>query len=210
MWKKALAVILIIAGLSVISYPTVHDWYIKYQQNQLMKQWQETLSPLNEEIINDETINNDIQAVQESAAPAIDLTREMEGLLIIEKIGLKVPILTGVTDRNLNLAVASIAGTGKMGEAGNYCVAGHRSRTRGILFNRLDELANGDKIVIETKEKTCVYIVSESMIVQPDNVQMLKNEGQKKQITLVTCDYRMKPYMRLIIKGELLEIRKKV
>jgi len=48
----------------------------------------------------------------------------MEGLLIIDKIRLRVPILPGITKRNLDLAVASVESTGKPGQEGNYVIAG--------------------------------------------------------------------------------------
>lgn len=205
MWKRKVAILLILGGLSVIAYPTLHDRYLEYQQQKLMEQWRASMQYVDDS--GNEHLDNSAEASQSgkpASAKRIDLMKEMEGLLSITKINLHVPILTGVTDKNLNLALASIKDTGRPGEIGNYCIAGHRSRTYGVLFNRLDELTQGDKIVVETKGKTYVYAVTESMIVQPEEVQVLNGNGQKKQITLVTCDYRATPYLRLIIKGELL------
>jgi sortase A len=196
MWRKIVSVILVIGGLSVISYPAVHDQYVKYRQKQLIEHWEEGLAYLEEQALP--------EAKTQPAPAAIDLSKEMEGLLIIDKINLRVPILTGVSERNLNLAVASIEGSGKPGKAGNYCIAGHRSRTRGVLFNRLDELTAGDKVVVETKDNTYTYIVRKNLIVSPEDADVLKNDPEKKLITLVTCDYRAKPSLRLIIQGELL------
>jgi sortase A len=72
------------------------------------------------------------------------------------------------------------------------------------LFNRLDELTAGDKVVVETKDNTYTYIVRKNLIVSPEDADVLKNDPEKKLITLVTCDYRAKPSLRLIIQGELL------
>jgi len=179
--------------------------YYEYQQRKLTAEWLAGLEQLDTEPAQAPE-ENEVPDSQAAPAPVIDLTKEMEGLLIIDKIRLRVPILTGLTKRNLDLAVASVENTGKPGQEGNYVIAGHNSRTYGLLFSRLDELTLGDKIVVQCKDSTYTYEVIESVIVQPDEVQILLPEGNKKQITLVTCDYSVpKPYLRLIVKGELIE-----
>ncbi|RJE49093.1 MULTISPECIES: class D sortase [unclassified Dehalobacter] len=197
MWRKVFAVTLILCGLSVIIFPMARDGYLKYQQNNMINQWRSSLMQVSDGALGQTDSDDQDNTMQP------DLTEDMEALLIIEKIGLRIPVLTGVTDHNLKQAAASIIGTGKPGEIGNYCIAAHRSRTYGIQFNRLDELIKGDAIIIETNNQSYTYIVTESMIVEPDKVEVLQNDGQKKQITLITCDYRTKPYLRFIVKGEL-------
>lgn len=53
------------------------------------------------------------------------------------------------------------------------------------------------------RERLISNAVSESLIVQPEDLEVLKIMDKGKQVTLVTCDYRIKPYLRLIVKGEL-------
>ena len=205
MKRKLLALLLVLAGLGIICYPTARDMYYEYQQRKLTAEWLASLEQLDVEPAQAPE-ENEAPDSQAAPAPVIDLTKEMEGLLIIDKIRLRVPILPGITKRNLDLAVASVESTGKPGQEGNYVIAGHNSRTYGLLFNRLDELVPGDEIVVQCKDSTYTYEVIESVIVQPDEVQILLPEGNKKQITLVTCDYSVpKPYLRLIVKGELIE-----
>ena len=205
MKRKLLALLLVLVGLGIICYPTARDMYYEYQQRKLTAEWLASLEQLDVEPAQAPE-ENEAPDSQAAPAPVIDLTKEMEGLLIIDKIRLRVPILPGITKRNLDLAVASVEKTGKPGQEGNYVIAGHNSRTYGLLFNRLDELTIGDKIVVQCKDSTYTYKVTESVIVQPDEVQILLPEGNKKQITLVTCDYSVpKPYLRLIVKGELIE-----
>jgi len=224
MKKKILPVLFVIVGLVLIVYPTLRDYYFDYQQQKIVAEWQKNLEEFSKLSLDDENSNNqsdintnsnsmvtqpelkneqDNKIKENPAIPQPDLTLEMEGILAIDKINLKVPILTGATEQNLNLAVASIANTGKPGEIGNYGIAGHRSRTYGLQFNRLDELAKGDRLVVETRGTSYTYLVTDSFIVQPEDIQALKNAGQKKMITLVTCDYSSKPYLRLIVQGEL-------
>ena len=220
MRKKILSVLFVIIGLMLIVYPTLRDYYYEYQQQKIVAEWQKNLEELSKLSLDAENYDNksdtnsivtqpelkneqDNKIKENPAIPQPDLNQEMEAILAIDKINLKVPILTGVTERNLNLAVASIANTGKPGEIGNYGIAGHRSRTYGLQFNRLDELAKGDRLVVETRGTSYTYLVTNSIIVPPEDIQVLKNDGQKKMITLVTCDYSSKPYLRLIVQGEL-------
>jgi sortase A len=192
--RKILVLILIFIGLALIFYPSLRDHYYESQQQKITSHWLAELE-------HPDQSPSSTDVPPKSPPSSLDLSEGMEGLLIIEKINLKVPIFTGLSDRNLNLGIASIAG--KPGEVGNYVLAGHNSHTYGLLFNRLHELSAGDKIKIQDRKTTYVYRVTDRFITSPDNIQALKPRGQKKEITLVTCDYsRQKPYLRLIVKGE--------
>ncbi|NLL51078.1 MAG: class D sortase [Peptococcaceae bacterium] len=196
--RKLLALLLIVIGISIVGYPTARDLYYDYQQKKITEAWQAGLEQLDREPL--EPVQ---ESKEEPVKAVLDLSKEMEGLLIIDKINLRVPILTGINKRNLDLAVASVENTAKAGEVGNYVLAGHNSHTYGLLFSRLDELTVGDRIVVQAKEQEYVYTVTESMIVQAEDVQVLRPDGEKRLITLVTCDYSTKPYRRLIVKGEM-------
>lgn len=217
MKRKVLTPIMVVLGLSIMIYPTFRDYYYEFQQQKIISLWQDNLLQISEDSIEAESSKMSQSSIKSeaiqaeaiqgngkgSAALSYDLTQEMEALLIIDKINLRLPVLTGVNERNLNLAAASIENTGKPGQIGNYGIAGHRSRTYGVLFNRLDELQKGDAIVIETPDHRYTYQVTDRFIVKPDDVHVLRGDGQKEQVTLVTCDYSSKPYLRLIVQGEL-------
>lgn len=193
---RSIAILLMVVGLALITYPTFRDYYYDFKQKKIVEGWQESLKRVEDGSgYRDNPTGYRIEVIKE--------TEQAEALLVIDKINLKVPILNGVNEQNLNLGVARMENTGKPGEVGNFCVAGHRSRTYGLLFNRLDELEKGDRLVIKTRDNEFIYLVADRFIVNPDHVEVLQGDGQKKQITLVTCDYSSKPYLRLIIQGEL-------
>lgn len=135
----------------------------------------------------------------------IESSDNMEGIIKIDKIDLELPILNGAIQANLNISVASIANTGEAGEYGNYSIAGHRSRTYGRNFNRLDEVEIGDQIDINTGSNIYHYTVTEKLYVDPDDVWVLESDKEVKEITLVTCHPLVEPTQRLIIKGTLEE-----
>ncbi|OCT13257.1 sortase [Paenibacillus pectinilyticus] len=131
--------------------------------------------------------------------------KNMEGVLSIAKIDLKLPILTDATMENMKVAVASIVNTGKAGAIGNYAIAGHRNLTYGKNFNRLDEVEPGDLIGVDTGNKQYVYKVEEKLYVLPTDVWVLQGNDKDREITLITCDPMVDPTHRLIVKGKLVE-----
>lgn len=133
------------------------------------------------------------------------MPKNIEGVLLIKKINLKLPILTDATVENLKVSIASMAHTGKPGELGNYAIAGHRNLTYGKNFNRLDEVALGDVIQVDTGNKLFDYMVEEKEYVLPTDVSVLKGNGKDREITLITCDPMVNPTHRLIVKAKMVD-----
>jgi len=129
----------------------------------------------------------------------------MDGILTIDKIRLEVPIINKYSIENLNISICSVVAANNMGQAGNYVLAGHKSRIRGRHFSRLLELKVGDRIVTQSKEAKYTYKVTDVFSVTPLDTWVMANDGDKKIITLITCDYTKNPIGRLIVRGELIE-----
>jgi len=225
--KKFTFLFCIAAGITLLLYPTVKDRYGLYQQQKLLAQWEDNLRQLDavpvEEMTAVETVLLADSAEEASAdvpsalpvdvtatplnvepkAPKEPVRKDAEGLLIIDKINLKLPILTNATTKNLELSAASIAGTGKAGAVGNYAVAGHRNLTYGKNFNRLDEIIEGDVIEVDTGSKKYKYEVQKKIYVLPEDVWVLKGNDTDREITLVTCHPMKNPTHRLIVKGKI-------
>jgi len=212
---RVLSALFILIGIVLLLYPTVKDRYESYQQEKILKMWEDNLQRI-EALTTEEEIpapapvplgsskKEPVQAVSEPLAVGPDMGgEEVEGILEIDKIDLKLPILSGATKENLSLSVASIEHTGKAGGAGNYAIAGHRNRTYGKNFNRLDEVDVGNEIVVDTGSVRFTYKVKEKLYVLPEDVSVLQGDGKKWEITLVTCHPMKNPTHRLIVKGEL-------
>lgn len=121
------------------------------------------------------------------------------GKIVISKIDLTMPLLKGASEYNLNRGAATIAGTSDFGEIGNVGIAGHRGRSHGIMFNRLDEMAIGDTIEVVTSEQIYKYKVYKTHIVEPTDVSVLYRNSKDQILTLVTCDPVRNPTHRLIV-----------
>lgn len=125
------------------------------------------------------------------------------GTLSVGKLDLLEPILEGADPETLKTGVGSVVPDRRPGAAGNYVVAGHRSWTFGKQFSRLDELETGDKIVLETRSGSYTYVVASSTLVEPDDLSVLKQGGNKAELTLITCEPKYNPTHRLIVKAVL-------
>jgi sortase A len=75
--------------------------------------------------------------------------------------GYEVPILNGTTLGILAKGVGHYASTAQPGQIGNFAIAGHRV-THGQPFNRLLDLKQGDKIIVETRQAIYTYVLDES------------------------------------------------
>ncbi|MEU6072467.1 class E sortase [Micromonospora sp. NPDC047074] len=127
--------------------------------------------------------------------------------LHIPKLDKNWVVVEGVTQKDIRYAPGHYPSSALPGQVGNFSVAGHRNRA---TFWRLDELNDGDAIVVEGKTDWYVYKVTQSRIVKPTQVEVVApvpgKAGQKPtkaMLTLTTCNPKFDNYQRLIIHAEL-------
>ncbi|MDD4570650.1 MAG: class D sortase [Tepidanaerobacteraceae bacterium] len=210
--RRFIASLLILLGIILIFYPKLKQVYFDYQQKKLLETWTKSLAELDEYDDTDSEPEIEDNLIEAGSEPKQNdylthyIKSHMEGILKIEKIKLQIPILKGATKANLDISAASIEGTGKPGEVGNYSISAHRSRTYGRQFNRLDELEKGDRVELIIKEDVIyTYQVFEKLLVEAEDTWVMLPQKKEKLLTLITCDYSRKPYPRLVVKARLLE-----
>ena len=127
------------------------------------------------------------------------------GILTIPRIEAELPVTAGVSEKQLKISEGWVMQTDMVGSVGNAVIAGHRSYTSGLHFNRLDELEAGDEILF-TAAEAMRFIVEETLTVDPDDpaVFSLPQEG-RAQLTLYTCTPIRKATHRLIVRALRLE-----
>ena len=91
-------------------------------------------------------------------------------------------MLEGTDAITLNRGVGRIRGTALPGQNGNIAIAGHRDG----FFHGLKDIHTGDRIELLTAQRTDIYIVDRTVIVDPNDVSVLEN-GAAPALTLVTC-----------------------
>jgi sortase A len=131
--------------------------------------------------------------------------------LTIRKLGLEdIPVFDTVSEEKLKDGTVHIPATGYPWQDGaNVFIAGHRIGYENTLsyyvFFRLDELADGDEILLEDSAGgQYLYRINKQVVVGPDSVEVMNPVEGRSLITLQTCtlpDYKE----RLIVQGELVK-----
>lgn len=128
-------------------------------------------------------------------------TGESVAVLSIPKIGLDLAVVQGVGVGDLKKGPGHYPGTPLPGQSGNSAIAGHRT-TYGAPFERLDELVEGDPVLVATLDGTFRYRVRETSIVKPDRSEVL-DPTTDDRLTLTTCNPRYSAAERLIVVAAL-------
>ena len=145
----------------------------------------------------DEPVEDEPAEEEPSATPAPakkpgmskeEMQRRTKGVLLIPKIDVKMLIMDGVDDDTLRVDAGRLPYTDDLDEVGNCVLAGHRSFTFGKYLNRLNELEIGDKITVQTKEKTLNYTIYKKFIIEPDDFSIIEKNDTDKILTVFTCD----------------------
>lgn len=123
--------------------------------------------------------------------------------LQIPAIGLDEYVVSGSNASDLSKGPGHYVGTAMPGQAGNVAIAGHRT-TNGAPFNRIGQLAPGDKVLLTTlMGEHLTYVVSAAPVsVSPRDVSVLNYFGDNR-ITLTTCTPEFSAAQRLIVVGQL-------
>ena len=128
-------------------------------------------------------------------------------LLIIPKIGVKIPIVEGVSEKALNKGAWRLPETSTPEKGSNTVITGHRWLYRPPsekTFYLLDKLETGDTFKITWNGKDYNYKIIGVSIVLPKDVWVL-NASEKSIVTLITCTPLFSTEKRLVVKGELVE-----
>ena len=225
--KKHLPTVILIlvflAGLSLLLYPTVSDYWNSFHQSQAIASYAQAAVELDDDTY--ERLRTDAAAYnarlaqsgqhlilsdEEQADYAAQLDVTGTGIMAyieIPKIKCALPIYHGTDEAVLQIAVGHIAGTSlPVGGESTHCVlSAHRGLPSAKLFTRLDELAEGDTFLLQTLGETLTYEVDQILIVLPEEVEALKIQEGQDLCTLVTCTpYGINTH-RLLVRGHCIE-----
>jgi len=143
----------------------------------------------NENTIGDTTnldINNIINTSDGSTEGINYKGFTMVGYIEIPKTNIKYPILSDVTVKSLETAVAILTGPG-LNKPGNTVIAGHDYRN-GTFFSDNAKLSIGDKIYItDTSGKTVTYTIYKKYQAAPEDASFIRDTKGATEITLTTC-----------------------
>ena len=123
------------------------------------------------------------------------------GVVEIPAINVLAQITEGSDSETLRNYVGVIEGSSRPGQTGNYALAAHNNIETEI-FRDLHKLVEGDLVNIYTQSKMYTYKIVSKYTVAPTQIEVLDKPENKKEITLITCNYNATA--RVIVKGELI------
>jgi len=131
------------------------------------------------------------------------------GLIQIPRIGLDKVIVEGTSTTDLRQGPGHYFGTPLPGQAGNAAIAGHRT-TYGAPFYNLNELSDGDPVVITTTQGVFTYKVMRTLVVPCGDSncndpadQAVIAPSVTPELTLTTCNPRFSSSSRLVVQATL-------
>ena len=127
------------------------------------------------------------------------------GKIIIPKIDLDYVIVEGATLKDMESGPGHWPETPFPGMGGNFILSGHRNMY-GWPFFKLDKLEVGDAIEILLPYVAATYEVTRSLIVKPDQVEVVAQRGVE-EVSLTTCDPPFTARNRLVIQGKLVSYK---
>lgn len=132
--------------------------------------------------------------------------------LSIPKLRIKDALVT-IGGDDLDKSLIHYGGTANPGEAGSPVIFGHSilpqfysPNSYRAIFSLLPNLKSGDEIQVNFDGITYKYIVYEYYEVLPDEVDILEQRYNRKDLTLVTCVPPGTYWRRGIVKARLAEI----
>lgn len=222
--KKLLALIFILLGIGMLAYTPLRELYNEYEKDELIKMYEKNQfntvssndiqsSEYNEDASDfykyftglQAVIDDSVEVDDELPASTEDKLKDVIGLITIDKIDVKLPIKNYFNEEEVWSSVGHIPGSANPGELGNCIIAGHRARTKGRLFNRLDELELDDLITITYDSNNFQYKVTDIKIVEPTDVSVLNSDNNEHILTLITCHPVKILSHRLIVKAILIQ-----
>ena len=210
--------LMLFAGLSVMLYPTVSDWWNSRHASQAIANYVEAVTGMDPEVKNEM-----LEAARQYNASLsmgvhfkltdqeygeyeslLDLTGTgIMGYIQIPSINVNLPVYHGTEESVLQVAVGHIAGSSlPVGGDGSHCVvSGHRGLPTARLFTDLDDLGEGDIFMLNVLEETVTYEIDQIRLVLPEEVDDLAIVAGKDYCTMVTCTpYGINTH-RMLVRG---------
>lgn len=222
-WTTVFLVLLLLAGVSLLLYPSLSNYWNSMHQTRAIASYAETVSQLdtaqydemwkaaqdyNRSLAERETafaLTDEQKAAYESLLDVSGLG--VMGYIEIPEIDCSLPIYHGTEGSVLQVAVGHLEWSSlPVGGEGTHCVlSGHRGLPSAKLFTNLDKLAVGDTFLLRVLDEVLTYEVDQILIVEPEQVDALGIVPGEDYCTLVTCTpYGINTH-RLLVRGHRVE-----
>lgn len=216
------AVLMILTGVAVFSYPFVSNALANRNASVAVQEYNTSVSALQREEIDAikeaaKAYNDQLESVigknaqgegvaQDSYIDLIQLGDAL-GYITIPKIDLNLPIYEGTGSDVLAHGIGHLSETSYPlgGESTHSALSGHRGLAEAELFTNLDKLVLGDQFYLHILDEVLAYQVDQVLVVEPEQVEALEIVEGEDLCTLVTCTPIGINSHRLLVRGTRVE-----
>ena len=214
-----LIVVVFVAGLSFLLYPTVSNLWNQAHQSRAIATYTEQVEKLddssNKEMLkaarkyNKELLKKaDHWKLSKKDKKKYESLLDVSGTGImgyieIPKIDCSLPVYHGTDEGALQIAIGHLEGSSlPVGGKSSHCVlSGHRGLPSARLFTDLDQMGEGDTFILNILGHKLAYEVDQIKVVLPEEMSDLEIQEGKDLCTLVTCTpYGINTH-RLLVRG---------
>ena len=215
--------IVLIAGLSLLLYPSFSDWWNSMHQSRAVASYVEQVANIDEEQYahlweaawnyNESLLDRPNTYTQNEEQKA-DYNRILDigglgimGYIEVPSVGITLPIYHGTDEAILQIAVGHLEWTSLPvgGESSHCVVSGHRGLPSAKLFTDLDKLVVGDVFIFRVLDEILTYEVDQILIVEPHETDSLLIQQGQDLCTLITCTPYGVNSHRLLVRGHRVE-----
>lgn len=229
-WSQTIVMLIATIGIVVLVYPTAASWFSAWSHDTDVDGYVQSVEQVPDEAItrmlaDAKTYNDNLPtgplrdpyalgvdgqqtAIGDGAAAYFD-TLNPDGTdamarVRIPRIHVDLPIFHGTSEDTLARGVGHLYGSSlPVGGPGTHTVlTGHNGFVQATLFDDIDELVEGDVIVVTTLGEDLYYEVDRTETVLPDDTDALRRVPGKDYLTLVTCTPTGVNTHRLLVRAE--------
>ena len=218
-----LLVAVLLAGLSLLLYPLISNYWNSIHQSQAIAAYMDDVSELddsaydalweeaqdyNTSLLDDENRFFPDEEEQQQYEHLLSISNDgIMGYIEIPSIDVTLPIYHGTSEEVLQVAIGHIEGSSlPIGGPSTHCViSGHRGLPSSRLFTDIDQLSEGDLFTLLVLDETLTYEVDQIRIVEPDDISLLEIKEGEDLCTLVTCTPYGVNSHRLLVRGHRVE-----
>lgn len=221
-----LMVLILLAGIGLIAYPSFSDWWNSMHQSQAIASYVDEVSRQDAERIEQmweeaRAYNKDLADVgnhfkvtdeeMERYNQVLDITGTgIMGYIDIPKIDVSLPIYHSTNEEVLQIAIGHLEGSSLPigGPDTHALLSGHTGLPSAKLFTNIDRLVEGDRFMINVLGQMLTYEVDQIDVVLPTGVDELDIVPGEDLVTLITCTPYAVNTHRLLVRGHRVENEK--
>ncbi|MCI8331614.1 MAG: class C sortase [Clostridiales bacterium] len=212
-----IALLMLIVGIGLLAYPHMSQYFFQKQaetaihtfQNAVAQEQKQDAQNSASEQGSLQELYQKMQAYNEELfitgqaglvdpfsyeQPSFDLSafgfaENIVGYIEIPRIDVCLPIYLGASKENMEKGAVHLSQTSLPigGQNTNCVIAAHRGSLRGFMFRNIHKLAIGDDIFITNFKETLTYRVTQTKIIDPDDIGEVMIQSGEDMVTLSSC-----------------------